>query len=78
MFVSGSLPHIPFARAEAARRAGQLDWILEHESQIGMNQEYERGVYQLIIAKDPKRRLPGSAAFAERFEAARDQREAQG
>jgi hypothetical protein len=78
MFVSGSLPHIPFARAEAARRAGQLDWILEHEPQISMNPEYERGVYQLIIAKDPKRLLPGSAAFAERFEAARDQREAQG
>jgi len=62
------LPHIPFARAEAARQAGQLDWILDHQSQITMNAAYELGVYQLIIAKDPKRLLPGSAAFAERFE----------
>jgi hypothetical protein len=78
MFVSGSLPHIPFSRAIAALDAKQLGWILEHETQISMNPEYERGVYQLIIAMDLQRLLPGSAAFAERFEAARDQQEAQG
>jgi hypothetical protein len=76
MFVLGPRsPHIPFARAEAARRAGQLDWILAHEAQISMNPEYELGVYQLIIAKDPQRLLPGSAEFAERFERASDRRE---
>jgi hypothetical protein len=79
MFVSGRLgqssPHISFPRAEAARQAGQLDWILEHESQISMNAEYELGVYELILAMDPQRLLPGSADFAERFEAIRDRRE---
>jgi hypothetical protein len=63
-----ALPHIPFARAEAARCAGQLDWILVHEAQISMNEEYELGVYELILAKDPARLLPGSAEFAARFE----------
>ena len=71
-------PHIPFARAEAARCAGQLDWILAHQAQITMSPEYEQGVYRLILAKDPKRLLPGSAEFAERFEAASDQREVGG
>jgi hypothetical protein len=66
--MSFSLPHIPFARAEAARCAGQLDWILAHEAQISMNAAYELGVYQLILAKDPQRLLPGSAQFAARFE----------
>ena len=68
-------PHIPFSRAEAALRAGQLDWILAHEAQISMSPEYELGVYQLIIAKDPDRLLTGSAAFAERFESRDDPRE---
>jgi hypothetical protein len=75
MFVPDpSVPHIPFSRAEAARQAGQLDWILEHEGQISMSSEYELGVYELIEAKDPKHSLPGSAAFAERFEAHGDRR----
>ena len=72
MFVSGRLgqssPHIAFARAEAARLAGQLDWILEHQAQISMNTDYELGVYRLILAKDPQRLLPGSSDFAARFE----------
>lgn len=79
MFVLGrpgqSLPHIAFARAEAARQAGQLDWILAHETQITMNPDYELGIYRLILAKDPQRLLPGSAAFAEQFEAGGEQRE---
>jgi hypothetical protein len=74
--MSFSLPHIPFSRAEAARRAGQLDWILAHESQISMNPDFEQGVFRLILAKDPQRLLPGSAAFAARFEDPDDRREA--
>jgi len=79
MFVLGPRsPHIPFPRAEAARRAGDLGWILAYECQISMNPEYELGVYQLILAKDPERLLPGSAEFAERFERASDRREGGG
>ena len=72
------LPHIAYPRAEAARQAGQLDWILAHQGQITMNPAYELGVYRLILAKDPQRLLPGSAEFAERFEAAADRREVGG
>jgi hypothetical protein len=71
----GSSPHIPFPRAEAARRAGDLDWILAHEAQISMNPEYELGVYQLILAKDPERLLAGSAEFAQRVQTRCDQQE---
>jgi hypothetical protein len=79
MFVMGpSLPHIPFARAEAARRAGQLDWILAHEGQISMNPGYERGVLRLIVEQDPEHRLEGSAEFAERFERRNGRREVEG
>jgi hypothetical protein len=60
------LLHISFPRAEAARRAGQLPWILAHQAQITMNPDYELEVYRLILEKDPKRLLPGSAEFAER------------
>jgi hypothetical protein len=70
------LPHIPFARAEAARQAGQLDWILAYQGQISMNPDYEQGVYRLILAKDPDRLLPGSAEFAAHFEDPGDRREA--
>ena len=72
--MSIGLPHIAYPRAEAARQAGQLDWILAHRAQITMNPAYELGVYRLILAKDPQRLLPGSAEFAERFEAAGDRR----
>jgi len=76
MFVSGpSLPHIPFARAEAARLAGQLDWILAHQTQISMNPEYELGVLRLIAAQDPDHKLEGSAEFAQRVQARVDRRE---
>jgi len=50
-----SLAHIPFARAQAALNAGQLDWILANQKQITMSQAYELGVYQLIAALDPAR-----------------------
>jgi hypothetical protein len=73
------LPHIAFARAEAARLAGQLDWILEHEGQISMSPEYEIGVLRLIAVQDPGAFDPRSAAFtagcAERLIARCDQRE---
>jgi hypothetical protein len=80
MFVAGpSLPHIPFPRAEAARQAGQLDWILEHAGQISMSPEYELGVLRLIAGQDPEVFDPRSAAFtagcAERLIARCDQRE---
>ena len=39
-----------------------------------MSPEYELGVYELIISKDPERLLAGSAAFAERFERTNDRR----
>lgn len=56
MFVLGPrAPHIPFSRAEAARLAGQLDWILAHQTQITMSPAYEIGVYRLIAALDPAR-----------------------
>ena len=64
-------PHIAFARAEAARLAGQLGWILAHEAQITMNLQYEIGVLQLIAGQDPQHFDLRSAAFtarcAERF-----------
>lgn len=47
-------PHIAFARALAALRAEQLEWILAHEGQISMNLEYEIGVLRLIAAQDPE------------------------
>jgi hypothetical protein len=76
MFVSGpGLPHISFARAEAARCAGQLDWILAHQGQITMSPEYELAVCELISRKDPEHLLPGSAGFAERVEARGDRPE---
>jgi hypothetical protein len=76
MFVSDpSSPHIAFARAEAARQAGDLGWILEHERQISMTPEYEQGVLRLIEEQDPKHELDGSAEFAERVEARGDRRE---
>jgi hypothetical protein len=56
MFVSDPrAPHIPFARAEAARQAGQLDWILANQKQITMSPAYEIEVYRLIAALDPTR-----------------------
>lgn len=45
--------HIAFSRADAARRAGQLHWILAHEAQITMSVEYEIGVLRLIAGQDP-------------------------
>jgi hypothetical protein len=76
MFVAGpSSPHIAFARAEAARQAGDLAWILAHEAQISMNPEYERGVLRLIEEQDPEHELDGSAEFAERVEALGDRPE---
>jgi hypothetical protein len=76
MFVSSqSLPHIAFARAEAARQAGQLAWILEHEGQISMSSEYELGVLELIVEQDPEHKLKGSAKFVERVKARGDRRE---
>jgi hypothetical protein len=45
--------HISFPRAEAARRAGQLHWILAHEAQITMSVDYEIGVLRLIATQDP-------------------------
>jgi hypothetical protein len=76
MFVAGpNLPHIAFARAQAALDAADLGWILEHETQISMNLEYERGVLELIEEQDPEHKLKGSAEFVERVEARCDQRE---
>ena len=76
MFVAGpNLPHIPFARAEAARQAGDLVWILAHEEQISMNLEYERGVLRLIAEQDPEHKLEGSAEFVQRAQARGDRRE---
>jgi|GEM_PF-2332019 len=69
------LPHIPFARAEAARQAGDLRWILAHEGQINMNPEYELGVLELIEDQDPEHELEGSAEFVERVEARGDRPE---
>jgi len=70
-----SLPHISFARAEAARQAGDLGWILEHERQISMTPEYERGVLELIAEQDPEHKLDGSAQFAQRAHARGDRPE---
>ena len=53
--MSSSLPHIPFARAQAALNAEQLDWILTHQAQITMSPAYEIGVYRLIATLDPAR-----------------------
>jgi len=76
MFVPDlSSPHISFARAEAARQAGQLAWILAHEGQISMSPEYERGVLRLIVEQDPEHKLKGSAKFVERVKARGDRRE---
>jgi hypothetical protein len=61
------LPHIPFARAEAARHAGRLAWLLEHEGQISMDRDFEIAVCELISKKDPEHLLPGSAEFAQRL-----------
>jgi len=68
-----SLPHISFARAEAARQAGQLDWILAHETQISMDRDFEIGVCELISRKDPDHLLKGSAEFLERVAALLDE-----
>ena len=70
-----SLPHISFARAEAARQAGDLGWILAHRTQISMSPEYERGVLELIAEQDPEHKLKGSAQFAQRAHARGDRRE---
>jgi hypothetical protein len=51
--MAARLLHISFPRAEAARRAGQLHWILAHEAQITMNLDYEIGVLRLIATQDP-------------------------
>jgi hypothetical protein len=75
LVVGPSSPHIAFARAEAARQARDLRWILAHEAQISMNPEYERGVLELIEEQDPEHKLKGSAEFVERVEARCDQRE---
>ena len=69
------LPHIPFARAEAARQAGDLGWILAHEAQITMGLTYELGVLELIVEQDPEHKLEGSAEFAQRVQARCDQQE---
>jgi hypothetical protein len=70
--VPTSLPHIPFPRAEAARQAGDLGWILAHEGQISMNPAYELGVLELIAEQDPEHKLEGSAEFAQRAQARGD------
>jgi len=76
MFVAGPpLPHIPFARAEAARQAGDLGWILAYEAQISMNPEYELGVLELIDEQDPEHKLKGSAEFVQRARARGDRPE---
>jgi hypothetical protein len=69
------LPHISFARAEAARQAGDLGWILAYKGQISMNSEYELGVLELIEEQDPEHKLDGSAEFAERVRARGDRPE---
>jgi hypothetical protein len=72
--MASSPPHIPFPVASAALQADRLAWLLEHQEQISMDRDFELGIYQLIIAKDPERLLTGSAAFAERFEQTSDRR----
>ena len=71
-------PHISFARAEAARQAKQLDWILKHEAQISMSPEYEIGVLELIAEQDPEHKLKGSAEFVQRAQARGDRPEVGG
>jgi hypothetical protein len=78
MFVLGPRsPHIPFPRAEAALRAGQLGWILAHEAQISMNLEYELEVCRLIAVQDPEQLERASAewlvGFAKRLVARCDE-----
>jgi hypothetical protein len=75
--VPTSLPHIPFARAEAARQAGDLGWILAHKGQISMSPGYERGVLALIAEQDPEHKLKGSAEFVRRAQARGDRGELQ-
>ena len=61
------LPHIPFARAQAALDAGQLAWILAHAVQISMSLEYEIGVCRLISAQDPDQLERASAEWVAGF-----------
>jgi hypothetical protein len=75
MFVHDpSSPHIAFARAEAARQAGDLGWILAYKEQISMSSEYEQGVLELIEEQDPKHKLEGSAEFVQRARVRGDRR----
>ena len=69
-----SLPHIPFARAQAALDAGDLGWILAYKGQISMNPEYEFGVLGLIAGQDPEHKLEGSAEFVQRARVRGDRR----
>jgi hypothetical protein len=72
--VPTSLPHIPFARAQAALDGGDLGWILAYKEQISMSVEYELGVLELIAEQDPEHKLEGSAEFVERARVRGDRR----
>lgn len=64
--------HIPFPVAMAALHAGRLAWILEHEGQISMDRDFEIGVCELILSKDPEHLLKGSAESLQRVTARGD------
>jgi hypothetical protein len=72
--VCGS-PHIPYARFQAALRAGQLAFIRRHAGQLTLSLADEAEVCRLIAAQEPGQLEEASAGWIKRYAAeAKDQR----
>jgi hypothetical protein len=62
-------PHIPYARFEAALRAGRLEFIQEHAHQFTLDLADEAEVCRLIAEQDPARLETASVQWIKQFAA---------